>query len=362
MAIQQGIWKIGEHPRKLKPVSIASESLLEEQITADISILNTGWMIIGQQVRTAFDKYIDLLAIDANGSVIIIELKRNKTPRDVVAQALDYASWVVNIDDSKLVDIFFDYSKKRSLKEQSLDIAFKSKFGISFDDVNYDGSHQMVIVAAELDASSERIINYLNDMAKIPVNAVFFTVFEDGGNQYLSRAWMIPPEETQERSISKSSKEPWNGEFYVSFGHGETRNWEDARKYGYISAGHGRWYSNTLNMLNAGDRIWVNIPKTGYVGIGKVTGDITRAEEYQFKNHDNKTLEELDTKGSYKDFAELDDDNAEYLVPVEWIEATSLSKAFRETGLFGNQNSVCKPTASKWGHTVDRLKIQFKIK
>jgi len=31
----------------------------------------------------------------------------------------------------------------------------------------------MVIVAAELDASSERIINYLNDKAKIPVNAVF---------------------------------------------------------------------------------------------------------------------------------------------------------------------------------------------
>jgi RecB family endonuclease NucS len=86
MAIQQGIWKIGKHPQKLTPVPIASESLLEEQIIADISILNTGWMIIGQQVRTAFDKYIDLLAIDASGSVIIIELKRNKTPRDVVAQ------------------------------------------------------------------------------------------------------------------------------------------------------------------------------------------------------------------------------------------------------------------------------------
>jgi hypothetical protein len=362
MAIQQGIWKIGKHPQKLTPVPIASESLLEEQITADISILNIGWMIIGQQVRTAYDKYIDLLAIDASGSVIIIELKRNKTPRDVVAQALDYASWVVNIDDSKLVDIFYDYSKKHSLKEQSLDLAFKSKFGISFDDVNYDGSHQMVIVAAELDASSERIINYLNDTAKIPVNVVFFTVFEDGGNQYLSRAWMIPPEETQERSISKSSKEPWNGEFYVSFGHGEHRHWDDAKNYGFVSAGHGRWYSNTLNMLNVGDRIWVNIPKTGYVGVGKVTGDITRAEEYQFKGHDNKTLTELDTKGSYKDFSELDDDNAEYLVPVEWIESTTLNKAFSETGLFGNQNSVCKPTASKWGHTVDRLKTQFKIK
>jgi hypothetical protein len=47
VAIQQGIWKIGEDPQKLLPVSIASESLLEEQIIADISILNSEWMIIG---------------------------------------------------------------------------------------------------------------------------------------------------------------------------------------------------------------------------------------------------------------------------------------------------------------------------
>jgi len=91
----------------------------------------------------------------------------------------------------------------------------------------------------------------------------------------------------------------------VSFGHGEARNWEDAHKYGFISAGHGRWYLNTLNMINTGYCIGVNIPKTGYLGIGKVTGDITRAEAYPFKHHDNKTLAELDTKGSYKNVAEL---------------------------------------------------------
>ena len=81
---------------------------------------------------------------------------------------------------------------------------------MAFSDVNYDGSHQMVIVAAELDSSFERIINYQNDKAKTPVNTVC-----------LSLTWMIPLEETQERVISKSAKEPWNSEFYVSFGHGK---------------------------------------------------------------------------------------------------------------------------------------------
>lgn len=59
MAIEQGIWKIGDKPTKLKPVILASE----EQIVAYISILNSNWLLIGRQVRTDFDKYIDLLGL-----------------------------------------------------------------------------------------------------------------------------------------------------------------------------------------------------------------------------------------------------------------------------------------------------------
>ena len=39
-------------------------------------------------------------------------------------------------------------------------------------------------------------------------------------------------------SPSTASNEPWNGEFYARFGHSpEGRPWEDAVKYGFISAG-----------------------------------------------------------------------------------------------------------------------------
>ena len=30
-----------------------------------------------------------------------------------------------------------------------------------------------------------------------------------------------------------------------------------------------------------------------------------------------------------------------------------------DVGLFGNQNTVCKPTAPKWRSTVERLKERF---
>jgi hypothetical protein len=70
-----------------------------------------------------------------------------------------------------------------------------------------------------------------------------------------------------------------NGEHYVSFG-GEGRSWEEAVKYGFISAGGGTWFTNTLKLLKPGDRIWVKIPRTGYVGVGRVTGFSTPQTEF----------------------------------------------------------------------------------
>lgn len=84
----------------------------------------------------------------------------------------------------------------------------------------------MVVVATRLDASSERIITYLNEHAQLSINAMFFAAFADGGNRYLSLAWMIDPDEPSQPVARKARKEPWNGEFYASFG--PDYSWEDA--------------------------------------------------------------------------------------------------------------------------------------
>jgi RecB family endonuclease NucS len=58
-----------------------TEDALEDYIFRDITILNDGWLIIGRQVATDSGKFMDLLAIDETGSLIVIELKKDQTPR-----------------------------------------------------------------------------------------------------------------------------------------------------------------------------------------------------------------------------------------------------------------------------------------
>jgi len=364
MAIEQGIWKIGDKPEKLKPVGMTDESLLEEQVMQDIAILNADWLLIGRQVRTDFDKFIDLLALDGDGNVIIIELKRDKTPREVVAQAIDYASWVVNLDEAQISAIYHQFAQSYDRAHDSLEAAFEARFGVALasTDVQLNSAHEMVVVATKLDAGTERIINYLNTHANIAINALFFSAFADGGNQYLSRAWMIDPEDNQERAANRASaKLSWNGEYYVSFSN--DRPWQSARTFGFIAGGTALWYSRTLDMLSEGDRFWVNMPGVGFVGVGRVTGEKVRADQNSFvSRHDGGAYRYDELPEPYPQVdPERDDEDAEYLVPVEWEYTVDRDNAVNEVGLFGNQNTVCKPKTPKWDHTLERLKTIWNL-
>lgn len=355
MPIQHAIWKVGDTPQPLSASHLASEQKLEEMIVRDPRILSGEWMLIGRQELTSYGGRIDLLAIAPDGSLVLIELKRDRTPREIIAQALDYASWVEQLTSEKIAQIYQRFSNGGKLDE-----AFQQHFGTALDEETLNESHQIIIVAAELDAATERIISYLN-ARDIAINAVFFQVFQHGDEQLLSRAWLIDPGETQANvattTKAKGEKEPWNGEYYVSYG---WRDWEDARQYGFISGGGGSWYSQTLRMLSPGDRVWVKIPGVGYVGVGRVTEAVRPGKEFTVQTADGErpVLDVLKFGADFRKYAD-DPEKAEYFVRVDWIETVPESKAINEVGLFGNQNTVCQPSTPKWRHTVERLKTYF---
>ena len=98
MPIHHSVWRVAKSPSRLLETTLSNEHLLEDMIVASPEILSDQWMIIGRQEDTGFGGRIDLLAIAPDGTLILIELKRGRTPREVVAQAIDYATWLEGID------------------------------------------------------------------------------------------------------------------------------------------------------------------------------------------------------------------------------------------------------------------------
>ena len=131
-------------------------------------------------------------------------------------------------------------------------------------------------------------------------------------------------------------------------------------QYGFICGGGGAWYSKTLQLLSPGDRVWVNVPGSGFVGVGRATGRAQPAATFKVATPTGDVpVLEIAKGGSYHREFLNDPERCEYFVPVQWLQTVPLEKAVREIGFFGNQNTVCKPTTPKWRSTVERLKEKF---
>lgn len=361
MPIETGIWRINEDSQ-LQPVSLSGmdyEHRLQDIIAEDISIVDPRLMVIGQEVATAHGGRIDLLAIDADGNLAVVELKRAQTPREVVSQTLDYGSWVRHLPSEEIADIFIDYQRDVLAKEKPIGIndALLERFDFVPDELN--SSHRLVIVAEELDLSTERIVSYLQEEYGVDINVVLFRTFQDEDRLYLTRTWLIEPDAlATEVSSSSKSKGEWNGEYYVSFGEGVSRKWKDAKRYGFVSAGGGEWYVRTLKRLQPGNRVWVSVPGTGYVGVGKVLEPAVRFDQFKVNVQGTLTpLMELEVEAPEA----FDTKHDEHFVAVEWKKKVTLQEAVKERGFFGNQNTVAQPRSPKWAFTVDRLKTLWGV-
>lgn len=358
MPLEIGLWRVDGSPRRMSTKAMPFEARLEDLIEADSALLGEPLLFIGRQVPTAHGKFIDLLAVGADGVLHVIELKRDRTPRDVVAQALDYGSWVEMLTHEDVLSIFDDYRSGVAFEE-----AFSERFGASPPEA-LNSEHTLTVVASEVDPATARIVEYLARY-DVPLNVLFFRYYLDDNREYLARTWLVDDVRvlTGEGSKRKSSgsKEPWNGQdWYVSFGEeSRVRSWDDARKYGFVSAGGGVWHSRTLRSLPIGARVFVCIPGgIGYVGVGTVTGEAMPFDDaiLTVDGADRKMVD-LPLVERYRHDTDVED-NDEFIVPVDWITTVDRSEAVWEKGFFANQHSACK---LRNRFTIDGLTRRFEL-
>lgn len=311
--------------------TLANEEILEDWIADNPGIIGLDVLILGRQVVTDHNARIDILAIDREGDLIIVELKRDRTPREVVAQVLDYASWIAGLTTKRIHEIAMDKLGQR------LEVAFQERFNSPLPET-LNGNHSMVIVASEFDASSKRIVEYLAEEHGVSINTAFFNVFEENGQQMLTTDWLMDQQEVVERSESKK-KLPWTGYWYANVGEGPHRSWEDMRKYGFLAAGGGRFYSGRLDQLEIGDPVYAYQKQAGYVGYGTVSSTAVMAKDFKING---KPLLEEPLRQPNLSHDRDDSENAEYIVGVTWHKTFPIAEAQTFAGAFANQNVVCK--------------------
>ena len=118
---------------------------IQEWIASNPGILGEDLLIIGKEFsgfdRT--DERLDLLAVDADGKLVVIELKRDDSGADAHWQAIKYASYLRRASVEDIIRMLADYSK---LSEE--DATNRLLQHLNDDDLNALNNDQRIILAS----------------------------------------------------------------------------------------------------------------------------------------------------------------------------------------------------------------------
>lgn len=180
------------------------EKTLEDWIEANPHVIfgDEKIAILARQPRTGYDKYLDLLGIDKKGATVIIELKRGVTPRDVVAQALEYAAWVDSLTLDQLDEMARDYGQKKGVEFDDLAGLYLRTFGDDLEDkdgegakvterITFNNRQRLVIVAEQISDEVEQTLRYMRTRFGADVSGVAFSVHKSGNDTLISTTTVV---------------------------------------------------------------------------------------------------------------------------------------------------------------------------
>ncbi|WP_353363178.1 DUF4268 domain-containing protein [Acidovorax sp. FG27] len=183
---------------------------LQEWIANQPDVLGEDLLII-QKEFDGFDdtkERLDLLALDKAGRLVIIENKLDDSGKDVVWQALKYASYCSTLSKSGILKIFQLYLEKNAPEASAEKLICEFLGKETIDDVvlNIGNEQRLVMVAAKFRKEVTSTVLWLMKH-RISVTCFQATPFREGDNVFLTVKQVIPLPEAEELMIGISEKE-----------------------------------------------------------------------------------------------------------------------------------------------------------
>lgn len=171
-----GTYKIGESYTSKSPSEAGlKEKNIENWIAQQPELLfpNEEILIFGQSISGL--SMADVLALDARGNLIVIEIKRDWSDRGTIGQLLEYAAKLSNISYDHLNKIA---SQCSILKEDLFSAFVKFSDNNEIDKDSIGKQQRIIVVAHESDENLKNIVNWLKGY-KVPIEFVPYNIYVD---------------------------------------------------------------------------------------------------------------------------------------------------------------------------------------
>ncbi|MCF7835243.1 DUF4268 domain-containing protein [Candidatus Gracilibacteria bacterium] len=183
---------------------------LQEWIAKNPNIFGEDLLIIQKEFDGFSDtrERLDLLAIDKEGNLVVIENKLDDTGRDVVWQALKYASYCSTLRKDQVIAMYQEYLNKYEKGKEArkmLEDFFDSE---DFDEIEFNKSQsqRIIFVAAkhrkEVTSTALWLMNF-----GLRMQCFKATIYVQGDQHLLTVEQIIPVKEAEDYIISMANKQ-----------------------------------------------------------------------------------------------------------------------------------------------------------
>lgn len=206
--------------RRFSDLGLTERHHLQEWLAHEPSALGEELLII-QKEFDGFDdtrERLDLLAIDKNGNLVLIENKLDDSGRDVVWQAIKYASYCATLTKQQIINIYQRYidkylpSSSNDQQDQNAGILIAEfldkagQEGIEEIKLNSGFGQRIILVAANFRKEVTSTAIWLRENG-IDIECFKVTPYMLGEQLLISIDQIIPPPETRDLMISMNAKE-----------------------------------------------------------------------------------------------------------------------------------------------------------
>jgi hypothetical protein len=317
-----------------------SETELEELIEKyPHMLLDEPLTIIGRQHTNADGKRPDLLAVDENGNLVVIELKKGRAEREILAQTAEYLAWARELDEQDVNAICAGY---RNDADEAA-----SYF------LNPDGFDvRAVMLATFFDPETARALKMFAEYG-LPIEARYYGIPSTGGIAFddeplIERA----PRSRVNRPTPSAQRGEWDGVSYyhiLGFSGPRSRRISDALKFGFVSSadwadavGKPGTHTGLLAQIPIGATVYAygkTIEGAGYYGFGLVEQAARPASEVEIAG---VSFYDLPLDGQYAGSDADHDDGVEYVAVVRWVKSRDLDDLIPAAVTNGAQQKPCK--------------------
>ncbi len=185
------LWRVAESDGSGRTATVVSpmmseetERLLEELLVHTPNLLGPGLALVGRQLETDGGP-LDLLGVDQEGRLVVFELKRGVLTREAVAQVIDYASDLAEMEENRLARLIEQGSGH-------LGIAAIEDFADWYARERPDAegplaaAPQMVLVGLGVDPRARRMVSFLAQRG-IEISLLTFHAFSSDGHVWLAK-------------------------------------------------------------------------------------------------------------------------------------------------------------------------------